>query len=68
MTELQLTVTSEEHQYLVELLNDTLKNMRVEEHRTRTPTYREYVLSKETIAEGLLTKLQCQGVTSAEAK
>jgi hypothetical protein len=39
-------------------LKVTLKETRVEEHRTRTPTYREHVIHKEAIAEGLLNKLQ----------
>jgi hypothetical protein len=58
MAELQVTLTAEERQYLLDLLEITLKDMRVEEHRTRTPTYREHVLRQESIAEGLLNKLQ----------
>jgi hypothetical protein len=58
MAEFQVTLNSEERQYLLDLLKVTLKETRVEEHRTRTPTYREHVLHKEAIAEGLLNKLQ----------
>lgn len=58
MAELQVTLTAEEHQYLVDLLRVTLKDKRVEEHRTRTPTYREHLLHEEAVAEGLLNKLQ----------
>jgi len=57
MTEFQMTLTTEERQYLLDLLNETMKNMRVEEHRTRTPTYREHVVHQEAIAQGLLNKL-----------
>ena len=58
MAEFQVTLDSEERQYLLDLLKVTLKETRVEEHRTRTPTYREHVLHKEAIVEGLLNKLQ----------
>ena len=37
MAELQLTLTNDEHDYLVNLLESTLKKTRIEEHRTRTP-------------------------------
>lgn len=56
-TELQLTLSAEEHQYLRELLERTLKNTRVEEHRTRTPSYRQHVLHEEDLIQGLLNKL-----------
>jgi hypothetical protein len=58
MTEIQVTLAAEERQYLLDLLKVTLKDMRVEEHRTRTPSYREHVLHQEAIVEGLLKKLQ----------
>jgi hypothetical protein len=58
MAELHMSLTAEEQQYLKDLLTVTLKDMRVEEHRTRTPTYREHILHQEAIAEGLLNKLQ----------
>jgi hypothetical protein len=58
MTELQVTLTAEERQYLLDLLKTTLNEMRVEEHRTRTPTYREHVIRREAIAESLVNKLQ----------
>ena len=57
MAELQLTLTAEEQEFLVGLLEMTLKNMRVEEHRTRTPSYREHVLHQEDRVTGLLRKL-----------
>lgn len=58
MTELQLTLTAEERQYLVELLERVLRDTRVEEHRTRTPIYREAVLHQEDVIDALLNKLR----------
>ena len=57
MNEFQLTLTAEERQYLVDLLKTVLKDTRVEEHRTRTPLYRESVILKETLLVDLLKKL-----------
>jgi len=53
-----VTLTAEERQYLLDLLERTLKDTRVEEHRTRTPAYREFVLHQEHLAQGLLDKLR----------
>jgi hypothetical protein len=58
MTELQITLNADERQYLLDLLERTLKDTRVEEHRTRTPTYREYVLQQEDIIQAVLNKLR----------
>jgi hypothetical protein len=58
MPEFALTLSPEEHQYLVELLDNVLKDTRVEEHRTRTPTYRESVLQREKLIQSVLTKLR----------
>jgi len=57
MPELQLMLSAEERQYLLDLLKTELKDRRVEEHRTRTPLYRENVLQKETVIANLLAKL-----------
>lgn len=57
MNELELILTSEEREYLLELLETTLKDTRVEEHRTESPTYRKYVIHREEIVAGLLSKL-----------
>jgi len=57
MTELQLTLTAEERQYLVDHLNIVLKDTLVEEHRTRTPLYREKVEHQESVIRELLKKL-----------
>ena len=58
MSDLQVTLSAEEREYLLNLLQTTLKSVRVEEHRTRTPLFREHVLQQEKLALGLLTKLQ----------
>ena len=58
MAEAQLTLSAEEHQYLVELLETTLRDTQIEEHRTRTPTYRKHVLHQEDVIQGLLGKLR----------
>jgi len=57
MAELQLTLTTPERECLVSLMEKTLKEMRVEEHRTRAPTYREHVVQQEELIAGLLRKL-----------
>jgi hypothetical protein len=57
MADFSLTVSNEEREYLVKMLESLLKETRIEEHRTRTPSYREFVLGDESIIEGLLQKL-----------
>jgi hypothetical protein len=57
MNEFQLTLTGEERQYLADLLKTVLKDTRVEEHRTRTPLYRETIVRNESILLDLLKKL-----------
>ena len=57
MTELQMTLSAEEREYLVGLLERVLKETRVEEHRTRAPSYREHVLRREDLIVALLSKL-----------
>ena len=59
MSEFQLTLTPEEHDFLIEQFQDALKEMRVEEHRTRKPSFREGVLHREELLTGLLEKLTC---------
>jgi hypothetical protein len=57
MTELQLTLTAEERQFLADLLTQALKDTRIEEHRTRTLSYRQHILHNEEVIAGLLGKL-----------
>src|SRR5687768_16418696 len=58
MSELQVTFTAEERQYLLALLETTLKDTRVEEHRTRTPSYLEHVLHQEELIVLVMDKLR----------
>jgi hypothetical protein len=57
MPDQPLTLSGEERNFLVGLLETTLKEARIEEHRTRTPSYREHVLRDEKLIEDLLCKL-----------
>jgi hypothetical protein len=57
MADSQLILTGEEREYLVTLLESSLKETRVEEHRTRAPGYREHVIHQEDLIKSLLTKL-----------
>ena len=57
MAESKLTLTDEERTFLVDFLEAVLKDTRIEEHRTRTPSYREHILHKEDLIVGLLGKL-----------
>jgi len=57
MGDTQITLTADERSYLVQVLESALKNHRVEEHRTRAPSYREQILQEEKLLEQLLVKL-----------
>jgi hypothetical protein len=57
MSEPQLTLTAEERTFLIGLLELSLRDARIEEHRTRTPSYREHILHQEELIAGLLSKL-----------
>jgi hypothetical protein len=57
MADVQLSLSDQERAYLGELLERALKETRIEEHRTRSPSYREHVLHDEALMEGLLAKL-----------
>ena len=58
MSDLEVMLSAEERDYLLELLETTLTNMRVEEHRTRAPRFRELVLEQEKLVLGLENKLR----------
>jgi hypothetical protein len=60
MTDLPITLTVEERDYLRELLEQTLKDIRVEEHRTRVLNYRTHIVQQEQLLRSLLAKLQQQ--------
>lgn len=57
MADSQLTLTAEERTFLVGLLETAQKDTRIEEHRTRAPTYREHVTHQGELIAGLLSKL-----------
>jgi hypothetical protein len=57
MAETQLTLTADECNFLIDFLKTELKKTRVEEHRTRAPSYREHIVQREDVIANLLTKL-----------
>lgn len=57
MADMQLTITVEEQSFLKELLETTLKDAKIEEHRTRAPSYRQHILEREQVIVGLLNRL-----------
>ena len=57
MTDLMLNLSTEECEFLGTLLENVLKDTRIEEHRTRAPSFREHVLRDEDLIIGLLRKL-----------
>ena len=50
-------LSDEEKTFLVGLLEVALKDTRIEEHRTRTLTYREHILHQEELIAAVLSKL-----------
>jgi hypothetical protein len=60
MVQTELTLTEAERDYLAKLLETTLKSTLVEEHRTRSPNYREHVVAQEQMIRDILRKLQAQ--------
>lgn len=58
MANLQMTFSAEEQQFLVNLLERTLNDLRIEEHRTRAPTYRQHVLHDEELLSSILSRLR----------
>ncbi len=57
MCDQQLTLNADECGCLVDILQSTLKNMLVEEHRTRAPSYRQGIIEREKLIEQVLRKL-----------
>jgi hypothetical protein len=57
MPDVTLALSAEERQFLTGLLQTVLKDTRIEEHRTRTLSYREHVLHKEELIKSVLSKL-----------
>ncbi len=67
MSEIQLNLTAQERQYLAEFLEWELKETRVEEHHTRTPSFREQVVLREDVIRGLLAKLAAAEAATVQA-
>jgi len=57
MTEQQIVLTSDEREFLVNLLQSVSKQKLVEEHRTRAPSYRGLVIQEEELIGSILNKL-----------
>jgi hypothetical protein len=58
MNEILLTLSPEECACIAGILETTLKNTRVEEHRTRTLSYREHIVQEEKLIAGVLRRLE----------
>ncbi|MBI3410569.1 MAG: hypothetical protein HY040_19710 [Planctomycetes bacterium] len=57
MADVQLNLTTEERDCLTTLLDMALKDARIEEHRTKTPSFREHVIHREELLQAVLKKL-----------
>jgi hypothetical protein len=57
MTEPSVVLTASEREFLVDILTTVLKDSLVEEHRTRTPSFRKHILERGGLIAGLLQKL-----------
>jgi hypothetical protein len=57
MNDVHLTLNEQEREFLAELLESVLKVTRIEEHRTRTLSYREHVVRREELVLSLQNKL-----------
>ena len=57
MSDVQLVLTPEEQELLLEMLQTNRRETRVEAHHTRTRAYKDRVLHHESLIDGLLAKL-----------
>ncbi|MBM3996271.1 MAG: hypothetical protein FJ303_19275 [Planctomycetes bacterium] len=57
MAEAVVNFTAEERDFLAELLKLVLKDVQIEEHRTRALSYREHIVQKGEMINALLKKL-----------
>jgi hypothetical protein len=57
MNEIHLSLNAEERELLGKLLEREISQRLIEEHRTRTPSYREYIEHDESVLRGVLAKL-----------
>jgi hypothetical protein len=67
MADFNLTLTDEECHALTAHLDQLLRDMLIEEHRTRTPKYREGVMQKERMLRGVLNKVREAAAASQAA-
>ena len=58
MDTVNFTLTTEERDLLVEVLESALKETLIEEHRTRKPSYREAVVHQGEVLDQVLGKLK----------
>lgn len=65
MNEFTLFLRDEELAVLKELLEQALRETRIEEHRTRTPSYRQGVIRREEIILDMLKKLPANNEAAA---
>lgn len=68
MNEIHLSLNAEEKELLVNLLEHEISQRLVEEHRTRTPSYREYIQHDESVLQGVLAKLNRMPATAEAVK
>jgi hypothetical protein len=57
MSDVQLMLTPEERELLLEMLETNRRETRVEAHHTRSRAFKERVLHHESLIDGLLEKL-----------
>lgn len=65
MNDFHMTLSEEERRLLGAILRQVLKEKRVEEHRTRTPSFRELVMAEEETIERVLVKLNEPSLSTA---
>ena len=58
MANVQITLSPEERQYLLRILETAIGESRVEAHRTHTPDFRERVHEEQNLLKNLLSKLE----------
>lgn len=61
MPDVSLSLTQEERDLLVRVLQHTLRERQIEEHRTESPLFREQVSREVQLLSGLVAKLTQPG-------
>jgi hypothetical protein len=57
MTNSTISLTTDERAWLRGLLENALKETQIEEHRTRTLSYRQHIIHNEELIQSILNKL-----------